>query len=197
MLIIIAHPREEFSFCRAALKFVIEELDKKKKSYEIIDLYKMGFNPVMSAEEHYTAGGDKISEEVREIQSKMRKHSEYLFIFPTWWNTFPAMFKGFLDKVFIPNFAFKYANGIPVGLLDDKKAYVLTTRADDYMNSLTNGNETGLKTFLKGVLEFCGISHSYIALQNCRQYSPDRNDMIHKNVLKLLDGKPMESKQTF
>jgi NAD(P)H dehydrogenase (quinone) len=49
-LIIYAHPNPA-SFNHAIMETISEELKKSNKDFEIRDLYKVGFNPVLSTED--------------------------------------------------------------------------------------------------------------------------------------------------
>jgi len=49
-LIIYAHPNPS-SFNHAIMETISEELKKSNKDFEVRDLYKIGFNPVLSAED--------------------------------------------------------------------------------------------------------------------------------------------------
>ena len=82
----------------------------------------------------------------------------YVFPFPVWWGTEPAVLKGFFDKVFLPGFAFTYGEqGELAKLLTDKKAVVITTMESSvefFTNELKNPVEGAL---LKNTLNTCGI----------------------------------------
>ena len=49
-VIIYAHPNTA-SFNHAILETIAEELEKSNKDLNVRDLYKIGFNPVLSAED--------------------------------------------------------------------------------------------------------------------------------------------------
>ncbi len=48
-----------------------------------------------------------------EIQQEILAADHLVFVYPNWWATFPALLKGFIDRVFLPNFAFKYRENSP------------------------------------------------------------------------------------
>ncbi len=124
-IIVYAHPGTE-GFNSRFLHSVKNFLETKGEEYEIWDLYKMGYDPVLKKEELYTAGNKQISEENSRLQKKIKQASGIIFIYPVWWGGMPAILKGFIDRVFTPGFAFKYRKdklikSIPDKYLKDKK----------------------------------------------------------------------------
>ena len=125
-LVIYAHPDHE-SHSKLTLDLVEEKLKSQKIDYEVLDLYKMNFNPVLSLD-LYDEKINGLSKEIRDIQQKIIDSTELIFIYPIWWGTMPAMMKGFIDRTFTSGFAFKYgANGIPIKLLKGKHAKVFVS----------------------------------------------------------------------
>lgn len=152
---------KESSFSKSILDSVGKELDKKLKAYELIDLYDDNFNPVMTAEgERCYCEGKPSDELVSKYQKILKDSDEIVFIFPIWWNNVPAMLKGFFDKVFIKEFAFKEENRRPQGLLTNiKKGLLITTSETDteyIKNDLGNPIEN---TIIKATLNVAGISN--------------------------------------
>ncbi|NCU31525.1 MAG: flavodoxin family protein, partial [Candidatus Moranbacteria bacterium] len=43
-----------------------------------------------------------------EAQKEILNAEHLVFVYPTWWGTYPALLKGFVERVFLPKFAFKY-----------------------------------------------------------------------------------------
>lgn len=128
VLIIYTHPGSE-GFSSYFLAKTSEVLERKNIDFEILDLYKINYDPILKPDELYTAGNRNISEKNQEIQKKIRLADGLIFIYPVWWGGMPAILKGFMDRVFTPGFAFKYNKEkllkfIPDKLLDDKKILV-------------------------------------------------------------------------
>lgn len=161
-LIIYSHPNKE-GHCGYFLKKTIKKLKEKKEKYEILDLYKMKFNPVLNEYEHYTSGNKKISKETLEIQKKITKTNNLIFIYPCWWNNVPAILKGFFDKILLPNFAFKYINNLPYGMLKNKKAIIFSSTGTPRIYSVLIMRNSFIKIVSKNTLNFCGIkTKSYL-----------------------------------
>lgn len=158
---IILCTTNETSFSKLVTEAVGKGLDKKLKPYELIDLYKDNFNPVMTAEgEKLYCEGKPSDELVTKYQKILKESDEVIFIFPIWWNNVPAMLKGFIDKVFIKEFAFVEENGRTKGLLTNIKGGLLITTSETdaayIKNDLGNPIEN---TIIKATLEVAGMSN--------------------------------------
>jgi len=125
ILIIYAHPGTK-GFNSRTLEEVQKLLESQGKEYEVLDLYRMDYDPVLKREELYTAGNKQIAEENLEFQKKITQASGMIFVYPVWWGGMPAILKGFMERVFTPGFAFKYRKdkfikSIPDKYLTDKR----------------------------------------------------------------------------
>ena len=132
--IVYAHPWDG-SYNHAILTSITEKLETKREPFQVIDLYKDGFNPVFTAEElkHFHKGETPYSL-VKDYQEKLKQSTELIFIFPVWWWDLPAILKGFIDKVMLSGFAFieDQNTGTLKGLLTNiKKTTVISTSTTD------------------------------------------------------------------
>ncbi|MDR2084594.1 MAG: NAD(P)H-dependent oxidoreductase [Bacteroidales bacterium] len=125
--IIFAHPWHR-SFNKAILDTVIEALSEEYTEYQIIDLHKDNFNPVLSEEELIIFNeGKYIDPLVKKYQDMILMSNDLIFIFPDWWSSMPAILKGFFDKVFLKGFAYDDSNNSWKPLLKIPKSMVITT----------------------------------------------------------------------
>jgi len=85
-LIIYAHPNPA-SFNHAIKETISEELIKNNKDFEIRDLYKIGFNPVLSAGDLAAIQNGAVSHEIKTEQDYIRTSDILIFIFPIWWSS--------------------------------------------------------------------------------------------------------------
>jgi len=98
---------------------------------QLEDLYQKQFDPVLSIDErlsYYQENYDssKVSPEVE----KLTNTDALVLIFPTWWFGFPAILKGWFDRVWAPTIAYDHANDygpIRPKLNNLKKTFVVTT----------------------------------------------------------------------
>lgn len=184
-LIIYAHPGTE-GFNSRILARAKQLLDEKGEEYEVIDLYSIGYDPVLKKEEHYTAGNKRITEENLEFQNKIKQASRLLFIYPIWWGGMPAILKGFLERVFTPGFAFKYRKNkliksIPDKLLTDKRAVCLiTSGGPKIFYALLLNPVKIINRFI--IFGFFGARSKTIQIYDARKVTRQREDEINKKV---------------
>ena len=110
ILIINGHPDKE-SFCFSLAVSYKKGADLAGADCELVNLIDLNFNPIL------TYGYRKISElepDLLEMQQEILAADHLVFVYPNWWSTFPALLKGFIDRVFLPNFAFKYREKGPL-----------------------------------------------------------------------------------
>lgn len=140
-------------------KEIVEKLNKENK-YQIIDLYKDNFNPVMTLkEEKLYQSGETDCDLVKKYQQMIKESEELVLVFPLWINNIPAILKGFFDKVLIKEFGFTEENNKPKGLLTNvTKGLVVSTSESSIkdLEKLGNPIET---VVVKGALEMCGMTN--------------------------------------
>lgn len=154
-LVIYAHPNPE-SFNAAIKSKVIETLQKSNAHFNVIDLYEINYNPVISLEE--MKGNN--SNETKKFQQQISEATNIIFIFPVFWFRAPAILEGFIDKVFVPGFAYRFKKlfgkyGIPIPLLNDKRVLTIVTHGTPALPvKLLYVNAVKYR-FLLGFLSFC------------------------------------------
>ncbi|MDR1593193.1 MAG: NAD(P)H-dependent oxidoreductase [Prevotellaceae bacterium] len=119
-LIILAHPNPE-SFSSSLINALHDHLVNEGNEVKIRNLYAIGFNPVLSADDFSSLADNKTPKDI-EIEQEYVKWSDHIiFAFPVWWGGMPAMLKGYIDRVFSEGFAYEYvAEGVN-GLLSPRK----------------------------------------------------------------------------
>jgi NAD(P)H dehydrogenase (quinone) len=105
-LLVTAHPLP--GSLNARLVASVEK-DARAQGWQITrrDLYD-GFDPRLTAEEragYYTAPAETLAEEKRELTEA----EVLILVFPTWWSGFPAILKGWFDRVWTPGVAYDHA----------------------------------------------------------------------------------------
>lgn len=104
-------------------------------------------------------GTQELEADLLHAQELIKWADHLVFMYPNWWNTFPALLKGFIDRTFLPGFAFKYRNGRKNHdqLLLGKTARLVVTMDTQIWYYKWVQGAPGHKAMKKGILEFCGI----------------------------------------
>lgn len=126
--VLYAHPCEE-SFGAAVHQKVVDSLNERGWEVDDCDLYAEGFQPVLTKEErrNYHEEPSNI-EPVKEYVERLRDADALIFSFPVWNFGYPAILKGFLDRVFLPGVSFKLVDGkVAPNLKHIKKLAAVTT----------------------------------------------------------------------
>lgn len=129
-LIVIAHPLSE-SLCHSLAKTAIEELTVAGHDIQVLDLYEDGFAPSLTVAERQSYYGHAFDVEAVQPQVEQLLWAEALvLIFPTWWFGFPAILKGWFDRVWAPGVAYDHAQdlgAIKARLSSLKRVLAITT----------------------------------------------------------------------
>jgi len=153
-LVVYCHPREG-SFNAAVRDTVLERLRAAGAEVRLHDLYRQGFQPVLTTEE-WTGYEDcpKNQEPVADQVADVAWCDTLIFVYPTWWYGLPAMLKGWLDRVLLPDVAFimPKADGenIKPGLHHIKRMGVFTTCGASRWLTFFIG-APGKRTLMRGV----------------------------------------------
>lgn len=186
-LIIIAHPKKD-SFSHKIKTSLEKEFINQRYPVKIRDLYEMGFKPVLTEGELKLNKEGKNFPDIAVEQSYIEWADKLTFIYPLWWNAFPAILKGYIDRVFTNGFAFKINGNGPEGLLKNKKVQLITTAGMKEKSLKRSGIFDGLKiTQEQGVFEFCGMNvldHLYVT--EVTSITKEQKEIELNNVLKKI-----------
>ena len=83
-----------------------------------------------------------------------------VWVHPVWWGGLPALMKGFIDRLFLPGFAFQYRENSLLWdkLLKGKSARIITTLDQpSWYYTLVYGKPS-VNQLKRSTLQFCGIS---------------------------------------
>jgi putative NADPH-quinone reductase len=111
VLVVYAHPDPE-SYVAALHRTVVEALSRAGHEVDDLDLYAEGFDPVLSLDER--RGYHAIPHNRRPVEDYVRRLEAaegLVLVHPVWNFGFPAILKGFLDRVFLPGVSFRLVDG--------------------------------------------------------------------------------------
>ena len=157
-LIIFAHPNQQ-SLNRALVERVVQASHEMNVETIVRDLYTLNFNPILSWDELDACQAGIVSAEVKFEQNQIKEADLITLVYPLWWMGFPAILKGYLDRVLSYGFAYQTENGFSVGLLSDKKMQHFINMGNNLERYQSLNFDKALQTCLvDGLFNFCGIT---------------------------------------
>jgi NAD(P)H dehydrogenase (quinone) len=159
VLIVYAHPNPK-SLNHAILETLKKELTQSGHDPDVVDLYAMRFNPVLSGEELAGLMEGKIAKEIQDHQEKVSCADALVLIHPIWWTGAPAVLKGWIDRVLTLGFAYTFDQklGTLIGLLKNRKVLIINTAGAAEKDGLASGmTEAVRKIEAEMVFQHCGI----------------------------------------
>jgi putative NADPH-quinone reductase len=157
-LVVFCHPRRE-SYSAAVLEVVLDRLAAAGAEVRLRDLYREGFAPVLTGAEwdgYLDAPGNAAP--VAGDVGDLRWCDTLIFVYPTWWYGLPALLKGWLDRVLLPEVAFHMPDArhadIRPALTHIRRLGVFTTCGASWWLTRLVG-APGRRTLLRGVGFLC------------------------------------------
>lgn len=176
ILIVYWHP-EPHSFNGAMFRTACETLTAAGHEVKTSDLHNMCFDPVSSRknfttvkdphyfkpqiEEMHATEVNGFSAEITSEMQKVEWCDLMIWQFPLWWFGLPAVFKGWVERVFAMGRIYGYGHIYETGVFRGKRALLsLTTGgpAASYSKAGFNGDIMGiLRPLHRGILQFVGF----------------------------------------
>lgn len=154
-LVLYAHPCEE-SFSKALYDTTCETLTGRGWDVDAIDLYKDGFDPVLTeAERRGYHDTDTNTAPVADYVARLQAAEALVFVFPVWNFGYPAILKGFIDRVFLPGVSFVLADGqVQANLRNIRKLAAVTTYGGTMWRAMLCGDppRKSVKRHIRAVL---------------------------------------------
>ena len=129
LLLILAHPLWDSYTARVATT-ARESLVANSHEVDWLDLYQEGFDPRLTEAERASYFAERYDgAAVAGLIARLMAAEGIVLVFPQWWFGFPAILKGYFDRVFAPGIAFTHgeAGGILPRLANIRLFYALTT----------------------------------------------------------------------
>jgi len=109
ILVILGHPSRH-SLCAALSERYVKAAQEAGHEVRQLKLGDLHFDPVLR--EGYRQI-QPLEEDLQQAQADILWAEHLTWVFPIWWGGIPALMKGFLDRVLLPGFAFKYRPAKP------------------------------------------------------------------------------------
>ena len=155
IVIINGHPSED-SFNYALADSYEQGALQSNAQVSKIDIGKLSFDPNLA---HGYQKRISLEPDLTEALEKIKRAEHLAWFFPMWWYGCPAIMKGFIDRVFLPNIAFKFTGKtFPEKLFKGKTARIIVTSDTPKWYNQWVMKNPAINQLKKGTLEFCGIS---------------------------------------
>lgn len=167
ILVILGHPAGD-SLCAGLARAYAEGARQAGAEVRLLDIGRLAFNPLQQG----YRGTQPLEPDLLAAQEHITWARHLVWVYPIWWGAMPALLKGFIDRVFLPGYAFKYRPGTSLWdrLLAGRSAELLVTMDSPpwYFRWITH--MPGHHQMKKAILEFCGIRPVKV-----RSYGPVRS----------------------
>ncbi|WP_426452625.1 NAD(P)H-dependent oxidoreductase [Paenibacillus sp. S-38] len=155
ILVITGHSDPQ-SFCTALSQAYKDGAAGRSAEVREIDLSRITFDPVLK---YGYRQRTELEPDLQEAQELIRWADHLVIVYPTWWGAMPAVLKGFIDRIFLPGFAFQYRKNSVLWdkLLTGKTARLIVTMdTPPWYNRWIYGH-AGHNVMKRNILHFCGI----------------------------------------
>ncbi|MGB5555167.1 MAG: NAD(P)H-dependent oxidoreductase [Flavobacteriaceae bacterium] len=153
--VLLAHPDKE-SFNGQLAEAYFSAAKEKGHEVRIQRLGEMKFDPILWK-------GYKEKQELEpdlvQAQENILWCEKWVIVYPIWWGSVPALFKGFLDRTLYSGFAYKYHDNDPMWdkLLKGRTGELITTCDAPNWWIWWQYRNSDLNAVKRATLEFCGI----------------------------------------
>ncbi|MDX0985884.1 flavodoxin family protein [Sinorhizobium medicae] len=191
ILLVLAHPLEN-SFAASVARTAKESLEAKGHTVDLLDLYRDGFDPRLTVAERGSYFDERYdSSEVSVWVDRLKAADGLMLVFPQWWFNFPAILKGFFDRVFAPGVAFDHdrAGGRIMPRLGNIKLFwaLTSTGSPWWVVHLYMGNPVR-RLLKRGIAAFCGkgLDFRMIALHDMDRVTEAKRKRHRERVRALV-----------
>lgn len=152
--VVFPHPSER-SCSRSVLAAFTKGLAAAGHTYEVGDLYRMGFQSEMDEAQYLreTSGAPDrpVPPDVVEEQARIDRADGLVFIYPVWWSDCPAKLKGWFDRVLTCGYAYVYdAAGARGTRMSVEEALVLCSVGHAAAHLEETGIAAGMRRIMLG-----------------------------------------------
>ena len=156
ILVINGHPDKE-SLCFSLAENYKKGAVLSGANCKLVNLIDLHFNPNL---EHGYREDTTLEPDLLATQQDILDAQHIVFVYPNWWGTYPALLKGFIDRVFLPGFAFEYNDDSPFcdKLLKGKTARLIVTMDAPKWYYFLVYSSPGHNSMKTAILGFCGIN---------------------------------------
>jgi NAD(P)H dehydrogenase (quinone) len=189
VLVLFAHPVET-SFVAALHRLAVETLRAGGHEVDDCDLNAEGFDPVMSRQDRLDYHDTSLNRaRVEPYVERLLAAEGLVLVHPVWNYGFPAILKGFVDKVFLPGVSFYLAadGSYTPDLRHIRKLAAVCTYGGNRLHSMMMGDPP--RRFFKRSMRLlvgAGARCDYLAHYGMNRSTPERRARFLGEVRRVL-----------
>ncbi|PID96088.1 MAG: NADPH:quinone reductase [Actinomycetales bacterium] len=155
VLVINGHPDRE-SFCHSLAEKYKAGADQSGPDCTIVNLADLEFSPIL---QHGYRKRTELEPDLKKVWELIKEANHLVFVYPNWWGTYPALLKGFIDRLFLPGLAFEFqANRpLPRRLLRGRSARLIVTSDNPNWYYALRHRRPGHNSMKRSILGICGV----------------------------------------
>lgn len=201
VLIINASVRDKRSYSRRLTDLFVENW-KTKHPHAVFTYRETGIGHIPNINESWIAGAfkkpsDRTEESQKELQlsdeliKELKENDIYVIGTPMYNWSIPSGLKAYIDQVMRINETWKFRSGSPdgdyVGLLENKKVFILSSRGDTgYGENEKNGHMNFQTTYLKHILGIMGIKDVTVISLDNEEFGGEIFEESKKRIFKAI-----------
>ncbi|WP_027061388.1 NAD(P)H-dependent oxidoreductase [Mesorhizobium loti] len=141
ILVLYAHPVET-SFNAGLHRLIVERLTAAGHSVDDCDLYAEDFDPRLTRQERLDYHNPRgAADPAAPHVERLLRADALVLSYPVWNYGFPAILKGFFDRVFLPGVSFKLVDGkVQPSLHNIRKVAAVTTYGGSRFRAIVMGD---------------------------------------------------------
>lgn len=155
ILIINGHPAED-SYSAALANAYLQGATKGNFNVKSTSVRDLNFNPNLKY------GYKKrmaMEPDIENAINQMKEADHIVWVFPLWWQSTPALLKGFIDRTFLPGIAYDMRDRkLPKKLFKGKTSRMIVTSDTPMWYGTLFLKNPAINQFKKGTLNFTGIN---------------------------------------
>lgn len=178
--VVHAHPVET-SYNHALFETVVKALEAKGHVVDALNLYDDAFQAAMSREERLTYHDvpGNLTEHTKPYVDRLMSTEAIVFVHPVWNYGYPAILKGYFDRIFLPGVAFTLEDGdrgqLKPNLKHIRKVAFVTTYGGDRLRTMVMGDPPRRLARRWAWVTFGTLTPpKYLALYDMNNCTPER-----------------------
>lgn len=154
ILICLANPSAE-SLCSSLAESYARGAQRAGHEVHWLRLHDLQFDPILR---NAYKTPQALEPDLEMAQKEILWCEHFVIFSPVWWGQLPALAKGFVDRCFLPDFAFRFQeNGLPEGLLGPRTAHFILSMGAPYLIYRFKFRKCLDRALSETIFKFCGF----------------------------------------